>query len=128
MKRVTINIGFITNSSSVVYWIPRQVLEDAQVAAFISKYELQDGYIGDELWSRGSCGSFAVTREQRERINRELTDTEYRNSKEPVFNVDEDNVVAVYGDEYSDISMELAHLLRNAAERMGLPVGRIDYN
>jgi hypothetical protein len=127
MKRVTINIGFITNSSSVVYWIPRQVLEDADVAAFIAKYELQDGYVGDEIWSRSQCGSFAVTREQRDQINRELCNSEYR-SADPMYNVDEDNVVAVYGDEYDDISSELAALLRNAAERMGLPVGRVDYN
>lgn len=127
MKRVTINIGFITNSSSVVFWIPKQVLEDPDVAAFISKYELQDGYISDDLWSRSTCGSFAVTQEQRQQIKQELTGSAY-GIKEAVFDVGEDNVVAVYGDEYDNVSSELAFLLRSAAARMGLPTHRSDYN
>lgn len=118
MKRIFINVGFITNSSSVVHWFPREVLESPDVKAFLEAYELSGGYVGDNLWSRDTCGSFLNSDEQFKRVQAELHGDEY--GKGPDIGSPEKHVVVIYGDEYSNITSDLCELLREACEKMGL--------
>lgn len=131
--RLGINIGFVTNSSSVVYHFPTEVLQDPTVQAFLNAFEISGGFVGAEMWNRGSCASFAVTREQKEELNSKFNSIndgeESSYSNLPQAPLEDDTVTLVYGDEYMSMASSLAHLLQEAAERMGIKnVGRRDYN
>jgi hypothetical protein len=124
MKRLTINIGFITNSSSVVHWLPKEILQDEEVKAFLDAYGLAGGTVGDDLWRRDTCSSFIVTPEQAEAANEQLRSSEYSAPVE----VPVDAVTVIYGDEYSTVFAELSHVLEAAASRLGLVGGSFEYN
>lgn len=119
-KLIGINIGFITNSSSMVHHFPKKLLEDPAVKAFLSAFECEDGFIGDDLWHRGQCGSFAVTREQKEKIQHELTNNEYGAHGPSIAVDDDEQIVVVYGDEHPDLAMQISRMLAETAVRMGL--------
>ena len=125
--RLVINVGFITNSSSVIHWFPKEILNDEDVQAFLKAYQLEDGYVGEDLWYRSACGSFLRTKEQYEEATAKLNDAEY-SSAPTVGPVDGSHVAVIYGDEHQTIFMELSHLLSTAAERMGLADGGTEYN
>lgn len=124
-----INIGFVTNSSSMVYHFPRALLEDAQVQTFLKAFEIEDGFIGAELWARNECGTFAVTREQKVEVQKRLTTTDY--GTPPSIDIEDDSsVVVIYGDEHRDIAAILSKLLEDTAQRLGIRhgVGGVEYN
>ena len=118
-KQISISIGFVTNSSSVVHHFPRELLDHPKVKAFIEKFELQDGFVGDDLWHRAQCGSFLVTPEQKAKVERDfrgdnhLSDGDYQCTG-PAIDMDPEQVVLIYGDEYGSIASSLCSLLLNA--------------
>lgn len=125
MKRVTINIGFVTNSSSCIHFFDKRVLEDPEVKTFLESYGIGGGYIGEELWSRNTCGSFLVTEEQKHEAFARLREPGYGSFADPR----ESDVVVSYGDEHPEISMELSTVLERACERLGITqTGSFDYN
>ena len=126
MKHITISMGFITNSSSVIHWYPKEVMEDAQVQAFIKAYDIQNGYVGSDLWNRGACGSFLTNDKLKEQALASLNENDYEHPNIPV---GDDTVVLIYGDEYADLTMELSGVLSQACTRLGLKEhGGVDYN
>ena len=72
-KQISVNIGFVTNSSSVVHHFPRELLEHPKVKAFIEKFELQDGFVGEDLWNRDACSSFLVDADQKAEVTRSFS-------------------------------------------------------
>jgi len=115
-KQISVSIGFVTNSSSVVHHFPRKLLEHPQVKAFIEKFELQDGFVGDNLWHRDHCASFLVTPEQKAEVTRSFSGDNHISSDDfqytgPAIDKDPDQVVLIYGDEYMSIASSLCALL-----------------
>jgi len=110
-KTLGINIGFITNSSSVVHHFPLAMWEHPRVQAFAKAYGIdKNGYIGDNLWHRGQCESIAITREEKIHLQAELSNEDgYRT---PSIDVDNDGPIIVYGDEYNGLAQTLDRLMR----------------
>lgn len=126
-KQLSINIGFVTNSSSVVYHFPRALLEDDKIQSFIRAFEIEGGYVGEEMWNRSTCSTFAVTKEQKALAVERLKDTEYGGG--PSIDVEDENtVVIIYGDEYNNITSILGHMLREMCERQGFSCVSDQYN
>ena len=119
MIRVSINTGFITNSSSVVHGFDRALLEDEEVRTFMETYGLLGGLEGNP-WRRDSP-VIAVTEEQVESVKRSLTEHEYAGSSTSAANgLDpKEHIVVIYGDEYRTVANELCGILSEAAERLG---------
>ena len=121
MKRIGINIGFITNSSSCVHHVPRAILDDPEISAFLEAFEVNKGFVGTDLWHRGLCSSLLVTDEQKAEARRQLHDGEY---KGPAIPDDPNLVTVIYGDEHESI----AHTLMALIERKIGDVPHDDYN
>lgn len=126
MKIISANVGFVTNSSSVVYHFPREILEDESIKAFIKAFEIEEGYVGDNLWSRDTCQSFAITKDQKEAIANDLNDFEYGNI--PNINTKDESIVLVYGDEYHEITSILIRMMIDVANTLGVKFLEEDYN
>lgn len=125
-----INIGFITNSSSVVYHFPKELLKNKDIQAFLRAYEVEDGFVGDDLWHRARCGTVAITKEQKMLAQSRLKEAEYSDfGHPPHIDVDDDaTFVVVIGDEHFDIANALSHMLQTLSEKMGVRVLGADYN
>jgi hypothetical protein len=123
-----INIGFITNSSSVVFHFPKALLQDPGIAAFLSAFEVSEGFVGQDLWHRGECGTLAISKEQKLVTQAMLKESEYCSA--PAIDVEDDSTfVLIYGDEYRDLAAVLLGMLREVCEKQGLPkVDGQDYN
>lgn len=134
MKQVGINIGFITNSSSVVYHFPRELLKDKNVAAFIEAMGIQDGFVGSNLWDRGDCETFATTKEQKAEALKALAEydwglgDDFKPNHPPIPVNEDDRIVVVIGDEYPGLTMTLAQMLKAAAKAAGVGYFSDDYN
>lgn len=118
-RQISINIGFVTNSSSVVHHFPRRLLEHPTVKVFIEKFELQKGFVGNDLWHRARCSSFLVSPEQKAEVSRNFNgDNDLSHSDDlvmgPDIDMDPDQVVLIYGDEYCSVASELCQLLCEA--------------
>lgn len=118
-----INIGFVTNSSSMVYHVPKAVLEDPNIKAFLQAFELEEGFVGSDLWSRDTCETFAVTKEQkleaRKKLDEYWDDPEF-SIRTPAIDVEDDStVVLIFGDEYPGVVSSLLGLLREVLEKDG---------
>jgi hypothetical protein len=118
--RLGINLGFVTNSSSVIHHFPVEILQDPTVKAFIESYEISKGFVGSDLWHRGQCGTFAVTQEQKKDAQRQLNSLSDDYSNIPGISTEADSVVVIYGDEYRSIASSLSYLMQQAAQKMGL--------
>jgi len=134
-KRISVNVGFITNSSSCIFYFPKEVLEDETVKDFMQKYELSTGWVGYDLWARSSCDSFLVTREQKEEALSQLVDEYYSYEHlNGVIDPESEGVYIIYGDEYEDTVHFLSRILGSALRKLqeanpDLPGGYItDYN
>lgn len=114
--KISVNTGFITNSSSVVHGFDQELLEDPDVAAFIQTYGMSEGFVGD-VWYRSET-TFAVTPEQKQEVREAFSTSEFSSRSIPGDN-DDDSVIIVYGDEYETITSELANLLYQASQRLG---------
>lgn len=113
MKRIVINNGFVTNSSSCVYQIDRELLEDPEIQEFMDKHGLtESGYIGSNLWHRAQCESVAVTTEEQKQVKESLREAPYSGTAGPGVDPSDDQIVVVYGDEYQGIAQQLVRLIR----------------
>jgi hypothetical protein len=126
-RRITVNVGFITNSSSCVYYFPREVLDDPEVKAFIEAYGLGGGYVGSDLWHRAECSSFLVTKDQKVEAKKilhsygdtvEEMDPSVGSEASRAINPDSDGAYVLYGDEYSDTTHILCGILSGAMHRL----------
>jgi len=122
------NVGFVTNSSSVIYSFPKEILLDANVATFIKDHELHHGFIGDDLWQRDKCTSLAITKEQKIYINKKLNQEEEYYYESLCVNEDNDDIILIYGDEYDSIVSTLAQIMENAAKKLKIEFISRDYN
>lgn len=126
-KLLTVNVGFVTNSSSVVYHFPMELLADAGVRAFLLAFEIDAGFVGDDLWDRSQCGTLAVTREQKAETLRKLSSEE--GWSHPGVDVEDDKTfVVVIGDEHEDVAKVLCDMLKEIAEKSGVVYLGDDYN
>lgn len=125
-KRISITTGFITNSSSVVYFFKKEALEHPKVKTFMEKFDVQDGFVGD-IWYRSRCASIAVTRAQIEEVRDQLNDPDW-SAHCP--SVPEDEALLVYGDEYESLPSDLLDILREVENDTSTEyvTGGIDYN
>lgn len=114
-KQVSVTLGFITNSSSVVHHFPRELFEDARVQAFMEAFAAQDGFVGDNMWHRGRCTTVAMTRDQKAIVAHQMRHNEY-DAKGPEIDVESDDVVVVYGDEYTTVASQLCSLVCEVAK------------
>jgi len=131
MKRLSGVLGFITNSSSAIYHFPGQLLEHPTIKKFMEIYEIQNGYIGRDLWNRGDCETLATTPAQKEEVAQRFQRDAEQFSFDvpsPGVNVNSDEVLLIYGDEYSGITSILCELMRNAAQELGLTYSSGEYN
>ena len=134
-KRISVNVGFIPNSSSCIYYFPKEVLEDQEVKDFILKYELDGGWVGSNLWYRSECDSFLVSKDQKEEALHELVSEEYGGDRvKTAINPEDDGVYVIFGDEYHSTVHVLNGILKKALDRLqkdnpNLPGGYVtDYN
>lgn len=128
-KRLIINMGFITNSSSAIHWFPKELLDEPEVKAFMDAYGLGSGYVGDDLWYRSNCETIALTKEQKQEVKGQLTREDYGSRMGDTVNPDDDSqFVIIYGDEYQSVTSELAHLLSEIAAKKGLPHSSDEFN
>jgi len=129
MRRLVINVGFITNSSSAIHWFPKEVLENPDVKAFMEAYGLSRGHVGDDLWYRSNCDTIALTKEQKLDVSAQLSNSEYGGSiGASVDPVDDSTFVVIYGDEYQSVTSELAHMLCRVCDEKGLSHGQSEFN
>ncbi len=126
--RLSINIGFITNSSSMVYHFPRELFQDKRIQAVLKAFELDGGFVGSDLWHRGLCATVAMTKEQRIAAKQQLVEAEYGSGTPYIDTEDDDSVVVIYGDEHRSIAYILSDMLKTVAEEKGISVGGQDYN
>ncbi|NBQ71019.1 MAG: hypothetical protein EBU46_20185 [Nitrosomonadaceae bacterium] len=124
--RLTVNTGFITNSSSCVHWFDRRVLKDPQVKQFIDKFELADGEVGSDLMNRSSCGSFIPNAKRHAEAIGQVQGSDYAPPIKPEY--DDSQVITIYGDEYQTVFSILTGLMREAAERLKVNHQGADYN
>lgn len=125
MKRLSGNLGFITNSSSAIYHFPRVLLEDPRIQAFLQIYELGSGYIGQNLWNRQYCDTLAMNPEQKREVLTKLREEEYG---PPHIDADSDSILIIYGDEYQNVTHSLASLMCEVVREKGLGYSSDEYN
>lgn len=127
-KRIGINIGFITNSSSAVHHFPKALLEDPAIRHFLTALEVEDGFVGSDMWSRDACTSLLITKEQKEEALQKLADTEYGGAP-PFLDMSDDSVIVIFGDEGHGICYQISKLFDEACERLKIsPGNRDEYN
>lgn len=122
-KHLSINVGFITNSSSVVHHFPREVLNDPRVQGFLKVFEIENGFIGGNMWHRGDCDTFAITREQKLDVQNALRHSDFGSeysSCGPGIDTESDEIVIAYGDEYSNLVHALTALIQKVLEEQGV--------
>lgn len=124
--RIGINIGFVTNSSSMVYHFPRELLAEPKIQAFLTAMDLHGGFVGSELWSRDTCTTIAMTKEQKQECVRKLAESDY--CTPPGISTDDDSVVIIYGDEYQSVASTLAWMLKDIARSKGVDYAGQEYN
>lgn len=112
-RKIVINTGFITNSSSCVYHFDKTLLEVPKIKAFMKAYEIDGGFVGDDLWHRGECATVAINEEQKDEARAKLS--RYDGYSSPTIEDDESKGVIVLGDEYQTIASELCHMLEQVA-------------
>ncbi len=124
------NVGFVTNSSSMVYHFPKTLLEHEGVKAMMAAFEFTDGFVGSDMWSRNRCGSVAIHREDKLAIQAGLQEmNEEDTNPGPTISVDDDTTfVVVFGDEHTDLAHVFARMLQEIAKDLGIVVSGNDYN
>lgn len=128
-KMLAINIGFVTNSSSMVYHFPKSLLNDPKVKTFLDAFEVADGFVGEDLWHRGLCATFAVTKEQKQEADAKLNQPGYEDYRPPGIDLSDDTVTVIYGDEHPGMASIICSMLKEAAERAGIKdYGGSEYN
>jgi len=119
MKKLTAVTGFITNSSSVVYHFPMSALENPKIKLFMERNGLIDsdgschGFIGDDLWNRAYCSSIVFTADEKQGAITNLRGDDAEYYCPPVIDMQSDDFVIIYGDEYESLAADFAHLLHD---------------
>jgi hypothetical protein len=127
--QIGINVGFVTNSSSMVYHFPRELLNDPKIKGFLKAFEIEEGFVGSDLWDRGQCGTLAITREQKEEAHQQLANAEYGHAGLGLVHLaNDDEVTVIYGDEYNDLAACLGNMLEALCRDRGIPLSGRDYN
>jgi len=116
------NLGFITNSSSVIFHFPLSLLQHPDVVAVLTAFGVTGGVVGDNLWSRDHCASLLVTPEQKAKALDELLGNEYSKPEGTEALLNQEGVVLVYGDEYDSLPRLLCTMMRDLAETLGVPL------
>lgn len=116
---IGINSGFVTNSSSMVYHVPREFFDHPQVKKFMEVYEISEGFVGENLWGRSTCGTLAMTKEQKQEVVRNFRQPGYEDFRHPAIDVESDEVVIVLGDEHNQIVNMLVHLINRTRSPTG---------
>ena len=131
MRFVSINVGFVTSSSSVIHYFDKRLLEDPEVKAFLERYELQEGKMGRDIMRRSSCSSLLITGEQKREAWSYLCGEKYPWDKEfmPTYDAPGENeFVVMYGDEYESFANILCTMLKRVQEKLGLTNRSADYH
>lgn len=132
--QISVVQGFITNSSSAIYHFDARVLEHPMVKHFIEAYEIQNGYVGDNLWYRSACDTFAITPEQKAQAQQDLEsiNAEEWYQENPAslyfFNQHHPGPIVIYGDEYPELTYHLGELMEQASRELNLPYSSDEYN
>ena len=130
--RLSMNIGFVTNSSFAVHHFPQQVLENPAVRGFLRAFEISQGFIGADLLNRSRCGTVAMTKKQKrdvaETFNNEFPQDPDELFQAPDIDVKSNDILIIYGDEYTSLAHNLSRLMEEAAKEMGLPFRIEDYH
>lgn len=121
---ISFGMGHVTNSSSCIHYLPKEILNHPVVKAFIEAYEIR-GHVGKDIWSRSECGSILFTREQKTEANRDMTQEEYG---KPLDCDNENEFIVIYGDEYQGIENLFARMCRDVARELGLGTRSDEYN
>lgn len=108
-----VTTGFITNSSSMICWFDRALLDHPDVKAFMAAYGIEGGMVGKDLWHRGACTSILMTPEQRKEAQHRLRVDGYSDYA-PDLGEDDDKIIVIYGDEYTNIASEFSEVLCRA--------------
>jgi len=122
--RLSINTGFITNSSSVVYHFPEELLEDPEVKAVLDAYGVSGGFISGNLYNRETCDTFAVTEEQKTIVANDLKSDL---GPGPAIDITGATIVVVHGDEYTGLASMLASLLYKTLYRLDGHTERLEH-
>ncbi len=111
---------------------PKEVLEHPLVKQFIETYELANGIKSYDLWNRARCETLAIGKEAKQEVYEQLRaedfawyDDKYHG---PNVDIDSDDVVLIYGDEYPGLIYSLSDIMRDAANELGLSYGHDSYN
>lgn len=127
--KLSMNVGFVTNSSFAVHHFPKEVLDHPDVKSFIETYEISQGFIGEDLWYRNTCSTVAMTKDQKKQVVEKFGPGDEENySCPPKIDIESDDVLIIYGDEYDSIASELSSLMKYAVEEMGLNYSWSDYH
>ena len=126
--KVSANVGFVTNSSSAIMLFPRELLEDPEVKAFLEAFEIGEGFVGSDLWSRDTCGTVALTPEKKQEAKENLYQEGYEDSRLPDFDPEDDKILVIYGDEYPCLAGEIGHVLRRMADHLKVDYLRSEFN
>ncbi len=126
--RLSMNIGFVTNSSFVVHHFPKIVLEHPYVKTFVKRYEISQGFIGHNMWNRSECSTIAMTSEQKKEVQMEFQREKEEWMHGPHIDTESDDVLIIYGDEYMSIAQGLSWLMSMAAKAMNLDYSSDDYH
>lgn len=119
--RLSIHLGFVTNSSSMIHHFPPEVLQDPDVRQFLEVFQIAGGFVGRDMGNRSQCGTVAIDPEQKALLRQRMGDSDLLAGPDT-------SVVVVYGDEYRSLANSLAQLMRLAAEKLGLPYSKREFN
>lgn len=117
MKRLAINVGFITNSSSCVYCFPQEILDDPEVSGFLNAYGFTQDIVG-----AGHRGSITFVQTEKgwndfDENFRNVNDGYYQTPGEP------GDVLVMVGDESPDTKpfvQQILEFLRMRADTIGV--------
>ncbi len=123
--QVSANLGFVTNSSSMVYHFPAEVMNHPRVQKVLAAFDVGGGFVGKDLWSRSNCGSLLITPEQKTEA-REMLGGEAFYGSAPAIN--DEGIAVVYGDEYTSLASILCDMFEAVCKEMGLDFTSTDFN
>ncbi len=112
MMKVSMNIGFVTNSSSCIHHFPSEVLRHPKIQAFLKIFAIEDGFVSEELFDRSLCTTVAVSRDQKAAVQTALNSEDPEDLEDgPFIDVESDEVVVIFGDEYDSIAKTLSWMM-----------------
>jgi hypothetical protein len=114
MLVLSVTQGFITNSSSAVHAFDMRLLEVPEVKTFMQKFGITRGFVGRDMWMRGSESSLLLTTEQKEEAREDKN--EYGGGEPPI-PMEAGVFVLVYCDESDSIVSEFCRFLEEFVDK-----------